>query len=230
MTGVARLLALAAVAALGALALDGAQAFGRLALRAGLPEAAAPLLRDPHLRGRALLGARDWAGAAAAFNRAGPTATYDRAGAVLLAGDPHAALLAYDAVLARDPTDVEAAENRAIAAALEVGPEGMILPGDLAAGQGGGPDDATSPLDKAVGSDQSAPKTETLARADFAPQIALAREQVRRMPDARGAVANRLWLEGFADEPGDYIRAAIAAEHARRRQIGATPPEPLSPW
>jgi Ca-activated chloride channel family protein len=226
----AALLGLAALCAAAALALDGAQAFGRLALRLGAGPSALPLLQDPHLRGVALVRGGDWAEAAEAFNRAGPTASYDRAGATALAGDPHAAVIGYDAVLSRDPGDAQAADNRAVVAELDWGEAGVILPGDEAAGQGGGPDDATSPRDKAVASDGVALKTEDLARSDFAPQIALGRQQVRRMPDASGAVANRAWLDGFADEPGAYIRAAILAEQARRRAAGLSPREPLSPW
>jgi len=224
-------LSLAALCLGGALALEGAQAPGRLALRLCAPTLAAPLLTDPALRGVALFQSGDYAGAGDAFRSAGPAASYNRAAALALEGDYALALASYRAVLARDPADREAAENRAVIAALHEGVTGEILPGTEAAGDGAGADDMVSPFDEAVSADGGAAQRFEQPRSALSPQTALSRaEQVRRVPTAQAVAANRRWLETFPDDPGLYLKAAILAEQARRARLGLAPEAPVSRW
>lgn len=227
----ALLAALAALALGAALALEGRAAAGRLMLRLGAPALAAPLLDDPAWRGMALFRLGAYAGAAEAFRAAGPSASYNRASALALSGDYRLALASYRAVLARDPADREAAENRAVVAALYEGIAGEILPGVEAAGDGAGPDEMTSPLDQAAAADGGAEKRFEQPRSALAPQTALSRaEQVRRTPTAQAVAASRRWLETFPDDPGAYLAAVIAAERARRAALGLAPEPPVSRW
>lgn len=225
------LAALAALALGGALALEGLRAPGRLALRLDAPALVAPLLDDPYLRGMALFQLGDYAGAADAFRRSGPVASYNRAAALAMTGDYALALASYRAVLARDPADREAAENRAVVAALYEGIKGEILPGTEAAGDGAGDDEMVSPVDEAVAADGGAQQRLEQPRSALEARSAASRgEQVRRTPSAQAVAANRRWLETFPDDPGGYLKAAIAAEQARRARLGLAPETPVSRW
>ncbi|SEA79579.1 hypothetical protein [Rubrimonas cliftonensis] len=225
----AGLFAAAAALAGAALAVGGGDAPARLALALGAPGAAAALAGDPFLEGRARFAARDWEGAAAAFRVAGPRASYNRAAALALSGDYELSLASYDAVLARTPDDLRAAENRAVVASVWRGARGDILPGVEGAGDGSGDPENVSPYDEAVSADGGAAREFEQARSELAAVVALGREQVRRMPDAKGRRADRLWLETFPDAPAAYLKAAIRAEQARRAEAGLAPPEPADP-
>lgn len=227
MRGVAALM-LGAVAL--ALALDGAAAFGRLALRLGLPQLAAPLLADPMWRGVALSRQGAHAAAEDAYRRAGPRATFNRAGALARLGRYGDAVEGYDAVLHRDPADGEAVENRALAAALRDIVPGEILPGTEAAGDGSATDPATTAFEAAVGSTGNAPRGPDQRRSTLPPEVALVRDEVLQTKDAGAIPASRSWLATFPDEPGRYLEALIAAEQARRRAQGQEAPPPEVPW
>lgn len=221
-------IALALAAAGGALALDGPQAFGRVALALGWPAPA--LMQEDALRGLALHAQGRWLDAAEAFRAAGPTESYNRADALARAGDHANALAAYAAVLARDPEDWRARQNRDLVRALYDAPLGEILPGTEAAGDGTGAQDALSPFDEAVAADGGAEKLAEQRRSALQPVTAQSRaEQVRRTPDAAAQVASRRWLATFPDDPGLWLAAVIAAEHDRRARAGLTPPAPVDP-
>lgn len=58
--------------------------------------------------------------------------------------------------------------------------------------------------------------------------IAKAFEQVRKREmgkswDAQAMAATRQWLATLADDPGRYLKSRIAAEHARRAELGVSP-------
>ena len=48
--------------------------------------------------------------------------------------------------------------------------------------------------------------------------------------EEQGRRADRLWLETFPDAPGAWIKAAVAAERARRAEAGLAQPEPVDRW
>lgn len=225
----ALLLAAAALAAAGSAAIEGAQGFGRLAQRLGAPWVATALLEDPHLRGLTLMDMGRWTQAEDAMRRAGAAATYNRGAALALDGRYAAAVNAYDAVIARDPTDAQARDNRAVVFALADNPEGEILMGAEAAGDGAG-EDVISPYGEAVAADGAAAPLTDQPRSPLPQTIALGREEVRRMPDARGVAPSRAWIEGIADDPGLYLRAIIAAEHTRRIDQNRAAPEAADRW
>ena len=76
------------VAGIIALAFAGAAPVAKLALAAGLPQLAAPLMRaDPAVQGVALYQARDYKGADDAFRRAGRGSTYNRGLSLAATGD-----------------------------------------------------------------------------------------------------------------------------------------------
>lgn len=90
---------------------------GEQLLRQGDAAAAAKTYADPRRRAYAELRAGDYAAAArdfAAFDDA--DAHYNRGNALARAGDPEAALKAYDAALARDPDNHDARHNRDLVA------------------------------------------------------------------------------------------------------------------
>jgi Ca-activated chloride channel family protein len=225
----ALLLGAAALAAAGSAAVEGAQGFGRLAQRLGAARLAAPLMADPHLKGLALMDMGRWTAAEDALRRAGAAATYNRGAALALAGRLGDAVNAYEAVIARDPTDAQARDNRAVVFALMEHPEGEILMGVEAAGDGAG-EDVISPFDEAVAADGAATPLTEQPRSPLPQTIALGREEVLRMPDARGVAPNMEWVQGFPDDPGLYLRAIIAAEHARRLEQNRAAPEAADPW
>lgn len=225
--------ALAALAAAGlAGALDGSSGFGRLALRLGLPGLAVPLLQDPMWQGVALARIGDFTGAEDAYRRAGPRATFNHANTFARLGDYANAVEGYDAVLHRNPRDWEAIDNRALAASLrEAAIEGQILPGTEAAGDGSATGPATTAFEEAVASTANAPKTVEQEQSDrIAREAARIREGVLQRKERVAVPASRRWLATFADEPGRYLAALIAAEHDRRAALGLAQPDPVSPW
>lgn len=228
----ARLLALMAlVAAVGSVWLDAGHGFGRIALRLGAPQLADALFTEPYMKGMAEFEEGAYAAAEDDFRRAGPRASYNRGAALALDGRFGASVAAYDAVISRNPEDIVAMENRAVVFRLWERVKGDILPGTEGVGDGTGDPDAASPFDEAVASDGGAARLFAQRRSDHAPTPALARsEGVLRPPEARGAVANRRWLATFPDDPGLYLRAIVAAEHARRAEAGIAPETPVVPW
>ena len=90
----------------------GSEAFGRLALVAGLPSLAASLLSEPDERGVALLEAGDYREADEAFAKTGRTATYNRGLSLAATGDLALAVAYFDAVLFANPSDRDARYNR----------------------------------------------------------------------------------------------------------------------
>jgi Ca-activated chloride channel family protein len=112
---------------------------GEQLLRQGDAAAAARTYADPRRRAHAEFQAGDYAAAArdfAAFDDA--DAHYNRGNALAHAGDPEAALEAFDAALARDPGNRDARHNRdLVARALKQQPQQQPPP---APKQGGGQD------------------------------------------------------------------------------------------
>lgn len=133
---------------------------GQAALDAGDPATAAQLFRDPRRKAYAELKAGRYQEAAqgfAAFDDA--AAQYDRGNALARAGELQQALQAYDAALAKDPSDRDARHNRdLIAKALaqqppkapgkpgSSGPSGKSAKSGKAgnSGSSGAPDNAAS--------------------------------------------------------------------------------------
>ena len=95
MTRLALLLAAAGVAALAA---AGPASLGRLALMAGLPGLAAPLIADPAVKGVALYEAGRYPEADDAFRTAGRGSTYNRGLSLAATGDYPLSRAYFDAI------------------------------------------------------------------------------------------------------------------------------------
>lgn len=193
-----------AVLGVAALAVAGPAALGRLALMAGLPSAAAPLIADPAVRGVALYEAGRYAEADDAFRTAGRGSTYNRGLSLAATGDYALSRAYFDAVLFAAPGDSEARENRNVVAAL--------VPPVLGEGNESG---RISVIPIAVPGGM--PTDET------------ARVHGRRL-DLGGLVADRSWLATIPDDPGEFLRLRLADEHRRRLSLGQTPPEEGDLW
>lgn len=189
-------------------ALAGPQAWGRLALWAGMPAMAAQLLSDPAERGLALYRAGDFAAADRAFAQSGRTQTYNRG--LSLAGTGQYALSRayFDAVLFANPADAEARHNRDLVNAMIPPEQGdSIVPGRIAAKGGLGP------------SGLAAATTSGVLMINW-----------KRDVEARGIAASDEWLDSLSDDPGEFLRLRLRAEFDRRAAIGLIRPAEGEPW
>jgi Ca-activated chloride channel homolog len=207
-------LVLALVAAAAACS-AGSEPFGRMALAVGGPSLAARLLEDPAWQGVALYRSSHFAAADEAFRKAGSRVTFNRGNSLAKLGRYEEAVAYYDAALFRDPRDEDAQVNRAIVSALvppTVGEhregKGALPPGrEAAAGENGTPPTQAGSVIQPV---------------DY--------ERSKKPVDAMSIAAGREWLATLADEPGQYLKLRIAAEHQRRTELGIAAPEANSPW
>lgn len=193
-----------ATAGLAALALAGPTALGRLALMAGLPGLAAPLIADPAVRGVALYRAGHYAAADDAFREAGRGSTFNRGVSLAATGNYPLSRAYFDAVLFAAPGDSEARENRNLVAAL--------VPPVFGEGNEAGRISA-----KAIATEGGVP-TEADPR------------RLGRRLEAGGLVADMGWLATIPDDPGEFLRLRLADEHRRRLSLGQTPPEEGDLW
>lgn len=198
----------ALILALLVLALAGPQALGRIALWAGLPGLAAPLLPDPAERGVALYRRGDYAGADAAFTQAGRTQTYNRGLSLAGTGQYALARAYFDAVLFANPADAEARRNRDAVNAM-IPPErgDSAVPGRIAGAGGLGPAGPT-PI-----------TTSGVLMINW-----------KRDVEARGMAASDDWLATIGDDPGAFLRLRLRAEYERRAALGLIRPAEGVPW
>lgn len=205
---VPRWLALLTIA-VGSLAIAGPQALGRVALWAGLPGVAAPLLVDPAERGVALYRAGRYADADAAFASAGRGQTYNRGLSLAATGEYALARAYFDAVLFARPSDADARRNRLLLNQM-IPPErgDSIVPGRIA-GSGGLP--------------PSGAETPTTTSGELMIHW-------KRETEARGMAATDTWLETLADDPGEFLRLRLKAEYDRRAGMGLIRPAEGEPW
>lgn len=190
------------------LGVAGPKALGRIALWAGLPGVAAPLLSDPAERGVALYRAGQPAAADAAFASAGRTQTYNRGLSLAARGDYLLSRAYFDAVLFANPADADARHNRDLVAAL-VPPEtgDSIVPGRIAANGGLPPSQATQNTTPGM--------------------LAI---HWKRDVEARGIAATDDWLSTLTDDPGEFLRLRLKAEYDRRTAQGLIRPAEGAPW
>lgn len=198
-------------AGLWSVAAAGPDTLGRLALRAGADGLAARLLPEGAARGVALYRQGDYAGADAAFARAGRAETYNR-GLSLAASGQHALAVAYfDAVLFANPADGAARQARDLTLAM-IPPHVVAsdIPGRIKMVTGGAaaPAPITDPFKQANASDPS----------------------WRCALDAKGLAAGPVWLETISDDPGEFLRLRLRAEHDRRTALGLIRPQEAMPW
>lgn len=191
------------LAGLAALALAGREPLAKLALSAGAPALAARLLEDPATRGVALYRAGEFQAADDAFRAAGRGSTYNRGLSLAATGDLPLSRAYFDAVLFADPADSQARRNREIVDAL-------IPPVRGEANQAG-----------------------RIAAEIEAAAAALPANEGRRLGrplDAGGRVADAEWLASLPDDPAEFLRLRLEAEHLRRLSMGLTAPEEGDPW
>lgn len=195
---------LLAAAGAAALVVAGPAALGRLALMAGLPGLAAPLIADPGVRGVALYQAGLFPEADDAFREAGRGSTYNRGLSLAATGNYPLSRAYFDAVLFAAPGDSEARENRNVVAAL--------VPPVLG-----------------EGNESGRISVKSIALPGGLPTDADPRRLGRRL-DAGGLVADMGWLATLPDDPGEFLRLRLADEHRRRLSLGQTPPEEGDLW
>lgn len=188
--------------------LAGPQALGRVALIADLPHLAAHLLTDPLERGVALYRAGDYAAADAAFAGSGRSQTYNRGLSLAATGDYPLSVAYFDAVLFANPADAEARRNRELVRSMYPPHQGdSVVPGRIEGHGGLGPAEET-------------PQT-TAGIQD---------PETRRKVEARGVVASDEWLATISDDPGEFLRLRLKAEHDRRASQGLIRPPESEPW
>ncbi|MCE7030499.1 hypothetical protein [Jiella avicenniae] len=205
-------ISLACLVVSGAAALfAGPEAFGKLALSAGLPRLALPLLTDPHARGVALYETGNHAEADQAFAAAGRAATYDRGLSLAATRDYALAVAYFDGVLFVDPSDADARFNRDLVARLvpDVVGESNEIDGVAANAAADGPSDA------------GASERDLIQAKSVAIQLSILDPRVKSM-----TAATESWLTTLEDEPALYLKRRIKAEYQRRQDLGlANPPE-----
>ncbi|MBX2854091.1 MAG: hypothetical protein KTR21_03835 [Rhodobacteraceae bacterium] len=221
------LLLLTSLALGGAFALGGSDTFARAALWAGAPQLAERLAASPMLRGLSLYQRGRYNDAEEAFRQAGAPAAFNRGAALARAGRYRESIAVYRAVILRDPGDEQARFNLDVVLALYEAPVGSPLPGDKVGGDGSAPVGSTPSLTQVAGGGRGESGGNVVARADR--QTALSRRHVRRGHDGRRIVANERWLATLQDQPGLYLKANIAAEHARRVERGLAMPPAEAP-
>lgn len=193
-----------------AIAVAGPDAAGRLALRAGADGLAARLLTDPGQRGVALYRAGDFTGADRALAQAGRAATYNRGLSLAATGDYPLSVAYFDAVLFANPADEQARMNRDLVIAMYPPVRGSsVIPGRIAA----------------VGGGEDAP-----AQPDSMRMANASDPHWRRPLDVKGLSASAAWLENIGDDPGEFLRLRLQAEHDRRAVLGLIRPEEGDPW
>ncbi|KAA0969503.1 tetratricopeptide repeat protein [Aureimonas fodinaquatilis] len=193
----------------------GPSAWGRLFLAIGMPQVAAQLLTEPRWQGVALYQAGRYAEADAAFRKAGRGSTYNRGNSLAATGQYRDAVAYYEAVLYVDPQDSDALANRATIAPLidpVIGESNSIdgIPATAATG-------VAMPT---IGTYEM--NIQALMRSRPAP--------VTPRSTGQSMVPGPEWLQGLADEPGQYLQLRLAAERQRRAEAGVAAPEGTSPW
>ncbi len=192
-----------ALAGAAALALAGKAPLAKLLLILHLPGLAAALLDDPAVKGVALYRAGDYAAADDAFRQAGRGSTYNRGLSLAATGDYPLSLAYFDAVLFTNPADSMARENRNVVNAL--------VPPHLGEANAAGRIAA-----------------EAIAVSGGSPVDEIKR--LGRQLDEGRRVADADWLAGLSDDPGEFLRLRLEAEHKRRLAMGLTAPEGGDPW
>ncbi len=205
-----RLILLLALAVL-CLGVAGPAALGRLALVAGLPSLAVPLLASPLERGVALYRAGDYAAADAAFAEAGRSQTYNRGLSLAAIGEYPLSVAYFDAVLFVNPADAEARRNRELVLTMYPPHQGdSVVPGRIS-GHGG--------LEGAAGT----PTVMLNAAGAQEPEW-------QRAIEARGIAASDDWLATISDDPGEFLQLRLKAEYDRRASQGLIRPREAEPW
>lgn len=192
------------------LALGGPRALGRMALLLGLPSLAAELIPDPVARGAALYRAGRFAEADASFAGAGRAATYNRGLSLAATGGYGLSVAYFDAVLFAAPADEDARHNREIVAAL-------IEP----------------VVGEARGHGRIAAAIARIGAADSAEAARLGlpdASKIRKPLEVGALSADADWLNAITDDPGEFLKRRLRAEHERRVANGLILPEEADPW
>jgi Ca-activated chloride channel family protein len=191
------------VAGVAAMLLAGSQPLAKLALVAGMPGLAASFLSDPGVRGVALYRAGDHAGADDAFRAAGRGSTYNRGLSLAVTGNLPLSRAYFDAVLFANPADSQARDNRNLVNSL--------IPPTV-----GGANAAGRIAVTAIAVPGGSPMDEI--------------KRLGRQLDEGRRVADAEWLATLPDDPGEFLRLRLAAEHKQKLAMGLTAPEGGDPW
>lgn len=190
-------------AGIAALAIAGRASVAKLLLIIGMPGFATSFLDDPAIRGVAEYQAGDYAAADDAFRKAGRGSTYNRGLSLAATGDYALSVAYFDAVLFANPADREARENRNLINELV-------------------------PANRGEANNAGRIAAESIAVPGGSPVDEIKR--LGRPLDEGRRVADSEWLESLQDDPGEFLRLRLAAEHKRRLSMGLTAPEGGDPW
>lgn len=204
-----RRLLFVALAGLLCIGIAGREAVGRLALRVGLPEVAAPLLPGPAPKGLALYRLGDYRAADLSFAAAGRTETFNRGLSLAALGEHELAVAYFEAMLFANPADAEARAMRDLVAS-------MIVP---VVGEGTVP----GRVGGAGGEEGTGQKTRTLIPG-------VTRSDLQRPFVTGGTTASEAWLATIGDDPGTYLKLRLKTEYDRRTAAGVIRPEAADPW
>ncbi|MCF8480109.1 MAG: hypothetical protein K9H25_06735 [Rhodospirillum sp.] len=189
----------------------GPMAWGKLALRVGLPEVSLSFLEAPVLRGVALYKSGQYEAADAAFEAVGRSATFNRGNALAARGEIPLAVAYFDAVLFANPKDEDAQANRTYLAQFV----------DPVVGEA-----------NAKGSlPVSSYETDGLnLPTEVKERVVKIRQASKRQVDSQFTKASDAWLATLSDAPGEYLRKRLAAEFERRVHLGLADAEEAPKW
>lgn len=208
-----------AIAALSAIA-AGPDAWAKLLWRAGFPDLAVPLVTDQASRGAALYAAGRYAEADATFAAVGRSATYNRGLTLAATGQYRLSVAYFDAVLFADRYDSDARHNRetvnglvdpVIGEAMGHGRIKALLAERGFVADAFDADDPMAPI-----------KTVDFATNRNSPK--------RDVTHDRTVAASAAWIASLTDAPGEYLKARLDAEMARRVEIGEAAEEEPDRW
>ncbi|WP_342625992.1 VWA domain-containing protein [Azotobacter sp. NL3] len=217
---------------------------GRILLQAGRPGEAARRFEDSQWQGSALYQAGDYAAAAERFAQGqGAAAHYNSGNALARAGEPEAALDAYERALELQPALEAAQHNKALVEALLRQRQARQPDADGSAERQQAPPNRDSPSGQAGQNDIRADTTASQAAAEAAPDEATAQPGTPGSLSAEGQTAGdtapgpaaaagavsapvteerrqalEQWLRQIPDNPGELLRRKFWYEQQQHRE------------
>lgn len=203
------------------------------ALQQGRAADAAALAKDPAIAGEALYKSGEFESAGQAWAQSGGVDShYNRGNALARAGQLEQALAAYDAALALDPDNEDAAFNRELVEQIkqqqeqqqqdeqgEQGDESQDQQGDESQDGDKGDEESADEQDQQQ-QDEESGQEEPEEEAESAEQ------QMEQNWSEEDAQAMEQWLRRIPDDPGGLLRRKFRSEYQRR----GTPADESDSW
>ena len=199
----------------------GTDPFGRVLTSIRMPSAAVHLLETSQARGEALYLAGDYGHAMVEFEASGDD--YNLGLSAARSGDYATALVAWERVLAKDPSDAQTKANHALVAGLLAGTQFDPVAG--AEERKDGPEMRAEIGQGKARASSTGDGVNNKKAGFWMPEVTS--EGLRRVPkifDAQFVAANERWLATMEDQPGRYLRARLKAEQKARIVAGTALP------